>query len=124
MHAYVGYSEFVIFRHRSVKSLEEQFLDSLIRAHAPFKTDESKHGFDMPRCNLVCKVLVQKASFGQLGLLFFEHCVLNHKLDQVTHVERTCARSSALELCPCKGHILERVLDEVDVAEPELKIKV
>lgn len=57
-------------------------------------------------------------------LLLFKHGVLDHQLDKIANLKRTFAVASHLKLGARKAWVFERVLDEVDVAQPELKVEV
>ncbi len=50
--------------------------------------------------------------------------MLNHQFDEVAHILRVNAGSSAFKFGSDKASILQCLLDEADVAKPELEVEI
>ena len=50
--------------------------------------------------------------------------MLDHNLDQVTHVLGAHTSPTVLKLCSDKRGVLKCLLDQIDVAQPELQVQV
>ena len=78
----------------------------------------------MTRSYLIDESFVEHASFRNLLLFFFEHCVFDHELHKITHILRAYTGSATLELDSYKGGIFQYMLDKIDVREPELEVEI
>lgn len=124
LHADVGNRVAVFLAQRHIEGLVEELLHAFIRTHAPLKADEGQRGFDVARRNVVGKCLVEETSLWDLLLLLLKHRVLYHELDQVAYILGALVCSSVFKFGSCQTRVLEPMVDEVDVAEPELQVQI
>ena len=73
---------------------------------------------------LIDKSLIDLASLGNLLLFLFKECIFNHKINQVWNILGVDTSFSALKLGSYKGGVLQEFLYEVNIAHPELQIKI
>ena len=124
LHADIGHSLRVLACQRTIECLEEKLLHAFVGAQSTLKGNESKNGLDVSRCHMVRQGLVKLASFRHLLLLLLENCLLYHELHKIANVLRANASSSTFKLGSDQTWILQRLLDEVDVLQPELKVQI
>lgn len=124
LQANIGHSLCILLNEGSVEGFVEKLLYTLITSHTPFEADEGQSGLNMSRGILISELFVKEASFWHLLLLLFKHGVLDHQLNKIANLKRTFAVASNLKLGARKAWVFERVLDKVDVAQPELKVEV